>query len=409
MGQGPDGSTPERDGRTGSLPGPNANRPSSLNVLANFNKKRKASDMEETGDIYNATRIRSPIKQERVSPTDNSQGYSGSTRSSTVPVKQESSNDEEPRRRDSDNSNSGEEASRPPTGLGGILPMVKEEANSPDHHSRDGNDIEDRVSSSDLTEPDNWAVSESEFHTSEEEEDSSDGESAGSAFSLGMERQESGGANGLSRGYENHNGEESDQIPSSRGTVQDQNRISRKRPIELTADRLNRMDQDVPTRRVPHDHDSHVRDESSEIPDNGQTSRNPERTVSGKPRQRASAQNHISARDISRSWKTANPADKMLMKMKEKGCDWQEIRKAWQELTGEWPAASTLPNRYRRVKDNLTRLISGDVRKFFRYWLLLRNIDSTCLYVGKFVADEPLRNSISKFVRKEFLQDFCSA
>ena len=70
----------------------------------------------------------------------------------------------------------------------------------------------------------------------------------------------------------------------------------------------------------------------------------------------------MSTRDISRSWKTANPADKMLMKMKRKGCSWVEIRTAWEELTGERPAPSTLPNRYSRIKDNMTRLEPGDVR-----------------------------------------------
>lgn len=408
VGQGPHGSTPERDGRTGSLPGPNAKRPSSLNILANLNNKRKASDMEETGDIYNATRIRSPIKQEPGLPVDDSPHYTGSTRPNTVPIKHEPNNDDVLQGRENDNGNSGEDTSGSSSGLGDSLATVKEEANSPDPDSRDGSGLEDRVNSSDLTEPDKWAVSESEFHTSEAEEDSSDGESVGSIFALGMERQESGDANGLSQGHENLNGEESDQIPSRSGTVQDQNSISRKPPNETTVNGPHRTEQDVPRRRVPHDHDSHVGDESSEISDYGQTGRNSERTASGKPRKRASAKNHISARDISRSWKTANPADKMLVKMREKGCDWLEIRKAWQKLTGEWPAASTLPNRYKRVKDNLTRLKSGDVRMFLMYWLSLRNIDSICLDTGKYVPEEPLRNMISKFMRKEHLRIFAA-
>ena len=369
VGQCPDGNAPERDGRTGSLPGPNAKRPSSLNILANLNNKRKASDMEETGDIYNDTRIRSPTKQETGLPVDDSPHYSGSTRLNTVPIKQEPNNDDVLQVRDNDNGNSGEDTSGPSSGVGDSSATVKEEAKSLDPDSRDGSDVEERVN---LIEPNDWAVSESEFHTSEAEEDSSDGESGGSTFALGMEQQESGDADKRLRGHENFDGEESDQIPSRSGTVQDQNSISGKRPNETTANGPHRTEQDIPRRRVSDDHDSHVRDESSETSDNEEIPRNSERTVSGKLRKRASAKNHISARNISRSWKTANPADKMLMKMREKGCDWLEIRKAWQELTGEWPAASTLPNRYNRVKVNLTRLKSGDVRIIFTKWLSLR-------------------------------------
>ena len=152
----------------------------------------------------------------------------------------------------------------------------------------------------------------------------------------------------------------------------------------MTANDSNRTEQDTRTRSTLHDRIGHTSDESSETPDNGPTGRNSETTVKGGRRQRAPPKTHISVRDISRSWKTANPADKMLVKMKERGCDWLEIRKAWQELTGKWPAARTLPNRYNRVKDNLTRLKPGDVRVCFNYLycLSLRNIDSTCPVIG---------------------------
>lgn len=361
VGPGPDGSTPERDGRFESLPGSNGKRPSSLKIIANLDKKRKARDMEGTGDVYNTTHVRSRIKKEPGLPIDDSQIYRGRTSPTTSPIKQEPSIDDVLQGRDNDNDNSGEDTSRPSLGFDDSMPTVKQEADSVEHNSRETSDIQDMTSSSDLTQPDVWNVSETEFHTSQAEEDSSDGESVGSAFSLGMEREESGKPNGPSRGHDNHYGDESDEIPSRRGSVQDPNSISRKRPNKPVANGSNTVEQDSPTRSILHDHDSQARDESSEIPENGQRGRNKVTTAAGKPRQRAQPKNHISARDISRSWKTANPADKMLMKMKEKGCDWLEIRKAWQELTGEWPAQSTLPNRYKRVKDNLTRMKPGDV------------------------------------------------
>lgn len=357
-----------------------------MNTLANLNNKRKASDMEETGNIYNATHIRSQIKQEPRLPIDDPQGSSGST----VPIKEEPSIDDVLQGRDSDNGNSGQDTSRPTYSLGDSLPMVEEEADSPDYDSREASDYEDEIGSSGLSTLDMWDVSESEFHTSEAEEDSSDGESDKSAFSLAMKRQENGEPNGSSRGSDGLSGEESDEMTGGRRTVEDQSSISRKRPNEVIANRSNRAERDTRTRSTSHDHDSHARDESSETPDSGLIGRNNETTVTGKLRQRAPPKNHIAARDISRSWKTANPADKMLMKMKEKGCGWLEIRKAWQELTGEWPAASTLPNRYKRVKDNLTRLKSGDVRTCLicLYCLSLRNIDPTCLDIGSLVVDE---------------------
>ncbi|CAD6588000.1 MAG: hypothetical protein ASARMPRED_003370 [Alectoria sarmentosa] len=343
------------------LPGPNAKRPSSLNVLANLKKKkRKARDMEGTGNIYNTTHVRSLIKKEPGLPIDDSQIYRSRTNPTTSPIKQEPSIDDVLQGRDNDNDNSGEDTSRPLLGFDASMPTVKQEADSAEHIPRETSDIEDMTGSSGFTQPDVWDVSETEFHTSQAEEDSSDGESVGSAFSLGMEREESGEPNRPSRGHGNHYGDESDEVPSRRGSIQDSNSISRKRPNKPVANGSNTVEQDAPTRSIFHDHDSQARDESGEIPENGQHGRNKVTTAAGKPRQRAQPKNHITARNISRSWKTANAADKMLMKMKEKGCDWSEIRKAWEELTGECPAHSTLPTRYKRVKDNLTRMKPGD-------------------------------------------------
>ena len=169
------------------------------------------------------------------------------------------------------------------------------------------------------------------------------------------------------------------------GPVEHRSDVSCKSPHEVTANDSNRTERDTCTRSTLHDQIGHTRDESSETPRNEPTRRNSETTAKGGRRQRAPPKTHISARDISRSWKTANPADKMLVKMKERRRDWMEIRKAWQELTGKWPAPSTLPNRYNRVKDNLTRLKPGDVRVcvIHLYCLSLRKSDSTCPDIGR--------------------------
>jgi hypothetical protein len=38
--------------------------------------------------------------------------------------------------------------------------------------------------------------------------------------------------------------------------------------------------------------------------------------------------------------------DKMLIDMRDSGKSWDEIRKAWENMTGDKTAYSTLPNRY---------------------------------------------------------------
>lgn len=387
-----DGSTPKRDERTINLQGHNAERPSSRGKSANSNKKRKASDMEETGDIYNASHIHSSIKQEPGFPINDSQGSSDSTSPCTIPLKQEPNTEDVP---PEPKSNSGKDTPRSPPRLDASLPVVKEEANSPDHYSREANDIQDDIESSDSANADAWNVSGSEFHVSQAEEDSSDDESAGPAFPLGMERTEIGEPNETSRGPDNVHGEGSNPISSTEGTAQGQESISSKQPNEVTASGATSTEHENPTGNTLDNHANNAEIESSKIPENGPTGRHDKTTVTGKPRKRAPPKQKVSARDISRSWKTANPADKMLMKMKEKGCDWLEIRKAWQELTGEWPAPSTLPNRYKRIRDNLTRMKSGDVRV---YILLLAFL----ALFWELLAMEPLKFMCSKFVLQKF-------
>lgn len=60
-------------------------------------------------------------------------------------------------------------------------------------------------------------------------------------------------------------------------------------------------------------------------------------------------------------WEEANAADRMLITMRGDGADWGRIRALWKDITGQDTAASTLPNRYTRVKANLMRLEDGDV------------------------------------------------
>lgn len=67
---------------------------------------------------------------------------------------------------------------------------------------------------------------------------------------------------------------------------------------------------------------------------------------------------------ISTSLDTVTPEDKMLLKMRDDGENWSAIRAAWKDMTGIQPGASTLPNRYNRLKANLTVLKEGDVCAF---------------------------------------------
>ena len=86
-----------------------------------------------------------------------------------------------------------------------------------------------------------------------------------------------------------------------------------------------------------------------------------EMTLMGKVRQRTAPKAVAAPRSIPHSWEMADEADKFLVTMKEKGCSWVEIRKVWQEETGQLTGKSTLPNRYNRIKDNMTYLKKGDV------------------------------------------------
>lgn len=47
--------------------------------------------------------------------------------------------------------------------------------------------------------------------------------------------------------------------------------------------------------------------------------------------------------------------------MKDEERDWRSIRGMWKDKTGQDTAPSTLPNRYKRLKDNMVRSKEGEV------------------------------------------------
>ncbi|KXT08971.1 hypothetical protein AC579_4030 [Pseudocercospora musae] len=65
-------------------------------------------------------------------------------------------------------------------------------------------------------------------------------------------------------------------------------------------------------------------------------------------------------RPIPRSHDECDEADKLLLELRDDGGDWKDIRPKWTALTGEKTAPSTLPNRYARIKSNLTIIEEGD-------------------------------------------------
>ena len=204
------GSTPERDGHTGSLPGPNAKRPFSMNIRANLSSKRKASDMEEPGEIYNATHIRSQIKQEP-GPI-----------ASTASFRNELSIDNTLQQRDSYNRYKMNDASRPSYRLGDTFPVVEDEFESSDYDSTEASEVEDERGSSNLSTFNIWDVGESDLHTSETEEDSSDEENEGSAFPLGMEQPKIREPDGSSWSSDGLSGKKSANMTGVSGPGEDQ-------------------------------------------------------------------------------------------------------------------------------------------------------------------------------------------
>ncbi|KAL6719799.1 hypothetical protein ACLMJK_001720 [Lecanora helva] len=84
-------------------------------------------------------------------------------------------------------------------------------------------------------------------------------------------------------------------------------------------------------------------------------------TVRNTPRQRAAPKNaNATGRRIPSSLESADEADRMLVEWKDNGKKWPEIRKEYEEMIGSATGDSTLPNRYERIKANITPLKGGD-------------------------------------------------
>ncbi|KAG6997677.1 hypothetical protein G7Y79_00038g074360 [Physcia stellaris] len=83
-------------------------------------------------------------------------------------------------------------------------------------------------------------------------------------------------------------------------------------------------------------------------------------TKKGTPRKRAATVKTGKTIPISSSYETAIPADKMIVKLKEEGKSWNEIRMKWTEMTGQESKGSSLPNRYIRLIANFMHLYKGD-------------------------------------------------
>ncbi|KAI7663952.1 hypothetical protein KC318_g8013 [Hortaea werneckii] len=84
-------------------------------------------------------------------------------------------------------------------------------------------------------------------------------------------------------------------------------------------------------------------------------------TKSGTPKKKKPLKPTTPAKAIPRSYDESGPADRQLLDMRDNGSTWPEIRAAWETLTGEKTGASTLPNRYVRLKSNFTVVQEEDL------------------------------------------------
>ncbi|OJD34389.1 uncharacterized protein BKCO1_23000123 [Diplodia corticola] len=67
-----------------------------------------------------------------------------------------------------------------------------------------------------------------------------------------------------------------------------------------------------------------------------------------------------SGRTIATSVDQLSSEDRLLLNMKDQGKSWKEIGEAWKVITGIEPAKSTLPNRYARLRANITTMSETD-------------------------------------------------
>ncbi|KAL8903142.1 MAG: hypothetical protein Q9171_007502 [Xanthocarpia ochracea] len=75
---------------------------------------------------------------------------------------------------------------------------------------------------------------------------------------------------------------------------------------------------------------------------------------------RAGAEKVADKVQLPATWSEASQADQTLVRMKEAGKPWSEIRVKWLEMTGQDTASSTLPNRYKRLQVIMMELQDGE-------------------------------------------------
>lgn len=78
------------------------------------------------------------------------------------------------------------------------------------------------------------------------------------------------------------------------------------------------------------------------------------------PRQRKASGKPMGSSKIATSVEELSVQDRLLLTMKDAGKSWSEIIAAWKNATGETPGKSTLPNRYARLKANITQMKPED-------------------------------------------------
>lgn len=78
------------------------------------------------------------------------------------------------------------------------------------------------------------------------------------------------------------------------------------------------------------------------------------------PRQRKTSGKPMGSNKIATSVEELSVQDRLLLTMKDAGKSWSDIIAAWKDATGDTPGKSTLPNRYARLKANITQMKQED-------------------------------------------------
>ncbi|KAL0264797.1 hypothetical protein SLS55_000750 [Diplodia seriata] len=84
------------------------------------------------------------------------------------------------------------------------------------------------------------------------------------------------------------------------------------------------------------------------------------KTATPARQRRAPVKAPSTARMIATSVDQLSSEDRLLLNMKDEGKSWKEIGEAWKMITGVAPAKSTLPNRYARLRANITTMTETD-------------------------------------------------